>query len=78
MLTRWILQVSCHVPEPRTRWGGDACNGETGVIFTGTMLCEVVISLSMVPGRHLQGGPNLPVHPYEAMMILPLLVTSIS
>ena len=37
-----------------------------GVTFSGTMLHEAVILLSMVPGRHLQGGSDLPVCPYKA------------
>ena len=66
MLTGWTLQMSCQVPKPRTRGVGDASNREMGVTFSGTMPYEAVISPSMIPGRHPQGGPDLPVHPYKA------------
>ena len=45
---------------------GVACNREMGVTFPGTMLGKAAASPPLIPGRHPQGGPDLPVHPYEA------------
>ena len=45
---------------------GDACNREIGAAFPGTMLGKAMALPPVIPGRHLQGGPDLPVHPYEA------------
>ena len=50
-------------PEPggwRTLITEDGCDLLWDQVVQGSTL------LSLVPGRHPQGGPDLPVHPYEA------------
>ena len=37
-----------------------------GETFPGTMSAEAMALLAMISGRHPQGGPDLPVRPYEA------------
>ena len=37
----WTLQTGCHVPNPRVKGVGDACNREMGETFTGIGLSEV-------------------------------------
>ena len=32
--------------------GGDKSNCETGVALTGTIACDVFVSLVVIPGRH--------------------------
>ena len=50
----------------RTWEGGGACNREMGETFPGTMSAEAMASPPMISSRHPQGGPDLPVHSYEA------------
>ena len=59
--------MDCNVPKPRVKGVGDACNREMGETSAGTRLSEMANKISsLIPGRHLHGGPDLPVHPYKA------------